>query len=233
VESVEAVKGRLFDKYTQAIDLTQLAALAERSPDLAGLFVPSVSESYLTSALRVMIVGKETRKWGAGLAEVNRYTHPSAYVDMLLKRHANELAKLRPRSKFFQFYRDASKKLYCENQSPTDAIVWANLFCLSYRKRSPVKCGADIGAIKSLSRTLLRIQVEVLKPDVILFVTGTSYDKYLTEFFAIGSSKVIEPRALWSFKAEGIQAYRTSHPQWGKGRPWRTQALELTANLQK
>lgn len=232
MQSEATINSILIQKYAEVVDLESLRALAEKSPHLAGLFVPCVTESYLTSRRKIMIVGKETRGWGdgaggkKGLLEANQYSSASAYVHHLTQRHADVLRKPPTRSKFFQFYRDASR-VVDKNHAATDAIVWANLFCLSHRSGSPAGCPESFDAIKALSKTLLHTQIEVCQPDVILFVTGTGYDKYIKEFFKITNSERLVPRSLWSFKVNQIQAYRTSHPQWERGREFRKRALAL------
>ncbi len=84
--------------------------------------------------------------------------------------------------------------------------------------------------LKQLSRDLLKAQIEILRPDASLFVTGPGYDSYLKEFFEIKESLVLEKRALWQFEADGIQAYRTTHPQWEAGREYRSRALDCVTN---
>ncbi|QDZ26566.1 hypothetical protein [Noviherbaspirillum sp. UKPF54] len=220
----------LAEKYAEAVNLKRLAALADKSPRLSGLFLPGITESYLTSRLKVMIVGKETRGW-AKPKEVKDLTNTENYIECVMKQHVRVLRKPPSASKFFQFYRAACQALSDKKPPAADAVAWANLFCLSYRSSTPTRCLDSFEEIKELSRTLLRIQVEVFRPDVMLFVTGTGYDSYIKEFFDVTGSQRLVPKALWSFKADGIQAYRTSHPQWEKGRQYREQALVLMQEM--
>jgi hypothetical protein len=140
------------------------------------------------------------------------------------------------RSKFFQFYREAARAVAApEDHARKDAPVWANLFCFDSAgprpgrpdRQSDPKLSA---AIVKLSLTLLRVQIAVLQPRMIIFTTGTSCDQYLhnlrDEFgYRLESTKLL-PRKLWQFHlpiaahgetcASGPMqtvAFRTPHPR--------------------
>jgi len=106
-----------------------------------------------------------------------------------------------------------------------DAPVWANLFCFDEAASRPDRRTDDsTAAIVRLSGALLRIQIEVLQPDLIVFATGSSCDGYLKEHFRILGSTVHVPREIWEFKlplladveTQGhVRAFRTPHPRHG------------------
>lgn len=221
------VEHALIARYLDIVRLEDLGVLAAEQEDLAGLFVSSVSNEYLDSNRRVMIVGKETRSWIGGLRKVENFQDVETYIRHAMQRHAAYVQNPQTKSKFFQFYKEASRKMAGKTPALPGAVIWANLFCLSYKTQSPIRAIGQFERIKNLSRELLRAQIEVLKPDVIFFVTGASYDKYIKEFFKITEGRAIVKKSLWSFKADGIPCYRTTHPQWEKGRADRSQALAL------
>lgn len=226
------VQERLIEASAKHVDLVSLSSLSKENPKLSGLFVPSVTDSYWNSRQRVMIVGKETRGWGkTGLAEVTQFSSAVDYIKSMMARHQGVLAKDLTRSKFFQFYRQAARAL-TDEPANRDSIIWANLFCLDQDSKSPVRCN-ELEAIKKLSRNLLQAQLEILRPKVILFVTGYRYDNYIKEFFKVKSIKVHTPKKLWEFEINDVRAYRTAHPQWSEGNEYRKQALEKAANLMR
>ncbi|MFZ6648493.1 hypothetical protein ACO0LO_22405 [Undibacterium sp. TJN25] len=189
--------------------------------------MPSVSDAYLESRLKLMIVGKETRAWTGGLHRAAGFRDEQSYVEFSMQAHADFLLMQPQKHKFFQFYRQAVNAVAVTEPAAGNNAVWANLFCVSSNANSPTDLPAAIFRdIRDMSRALLLAQVDILKPDAILFVTGPGYDRYLKEFFAITDGIVHEPRALWSFRANGIPAFRTHHPQWEKGRQYRLRALQ-------
>jgi hypothetical protein len=140
--SEKDLNGQLIEKYAEAVNLERLAALANKSKSLSGLFLPGVTNAYLTNHRKVMIVGKETRGWGKkGLQEVKDFSNEASYIDHLIQRHTKLLQKPPRRSKFFQFYREANSVVRNNNYVATDAVAWANLFCLSYTSGTPAKSG--------------------------------------------------------------------------------------------
>ncbi len=221
------VEHALIARYLDIVRLEELGVLAAEQENLAGLFVGSVSDEYLGSSRRVMIVGKETRSWIGGLRKAENFHDAETYIGHAMQRHAAYLQDPQAKSKFFQFYKETSRKFAGNKPALPKSVAWANLFCLSYKTQTPVQAMGQFERIKNLSRELLRAQIEVLEPDVIFFVTGASYDKYIKEFFEISEGRAIVKKSLWSFKADGIPCYRTTHPQWEKGRADRSQALAL------
>lgn len=220
------VRNRLAQRYAQTLNLPQLQSLARSSVDLSGLFLPGVTQAYLAASVKVMLVGKETRGWGKLHALNSRFSSATEYIDHAMQKHETMLSAPPAASKFFQFYHDVCASVPGACSQAPDAVAWSNLFCISYRSGSPTRLAHGFDDIKAMSRSLLHVQIDVLQPDVLLFVTGTGYDCYIKEFFAITDSKRVVPRALWSFKANDVQAYRTSHPQWERGRQYREQALQ-------
>lgn len=217
----------LTQRYLDILRPAEARTLAAGVEGLSGIFLPSVSESYVQSPRKIMIVGKETRGWARGLKFMSSFDSLEQYVAFLVGWHQALLVRQPASSKFFQFYRQANLRMVVGSAELPISIIWANLFCVSWHGKSPTKVPAPIfDRIKQISRDLLKAQIEILRPDVILFVTGPGYDCYLKEWFEIKESRVIEKRSLWQFKADGIQAYRTTHPQWEAGSKCRSQALD-------
>ncbi|WP_432745981.1 hypothetical protein ABXJ76_08395 [Methylobacter sp. G7] len=219
---------QLAEKYLSVLSQHDLANIYDGSPGYSAVFLPSVSESYFSSNIRTMIIGKETRGWynNTCSGKLNQKFELDDVVTSQ-ERHAKFLSEPHPRSKFFQFYRKACATLNGEKKCSGESIIWSNLMCVSHHSKSPVK-SKSFDEVNTLSKKLLLAQIEVLQPELMLFVTGTSYDKYIREFFPNRVTiKVIKPRSLWHFDIDSAQCFRTSHPQWGKGEKYREQAMSL------
>lgn len=224
----EAIHEALSDAYQAILTDEALASLAEVEADLAGVFLPSAP----LKPVSLMIVGRETTSWFGGLPKIHRTTR-AEYVAASMERHRQALEQRAGRSKFRQFYKKTSQTV----EAAGGSVAWHNLFALSFKNNSPVRCTA-IESISELSKKLLMAQIEILRPQALLFVTGPDYDTHIKAFFKgrISDSDVLEKRRLWSFKIDGIQCYRTNHPRCAKGAPSRMRSLKeilsITANLE-
>lgn len=221
-----SVDAELAEKYLSILRNHDLAQIYGQRNAYSGIFLPSVGERYEPSGVRTMIVGKETLGWRNKTCN-GKLKHRFELEDVIAsqEQHAKVLVSLGAKSKFIQFYRSACKRLNDDKKG--DSIVWANLLCVSDHSKSPVGSKA-FEAVKALSKDLLIAQIEVLQPSVILFVTGTSYDKYIREFFPDRQASVaLCPGKLWSFRIGNSQCFRTSHPQWSDGGQYRDRALAL------
>lgn len=224
--SHEAINAQLAARYLSILENAQLDSLYNEANTFSGMFLPTVSEHYLVARKKVLIVGKETRSWANARCVIKSGRAANVEgVTAAMKRHRNFLLAPPQDSKFMQFYRAANVLLSGGKQYLPSTAIWSNLFCVSSSSKSPVGT-SSFQLVSELSRKLLEAQIEILEPNAILFTTGTGYDKYLKAFFPSRTdSQVITPRALWAFKINGVQCYRTSHPQWASGREHREDAL--------
>lgn len=202
---------------------------------LSGLFLPGVSGSYMNAEHKVMIVGCETAGWeplGKRIeiaGKIKTYLYPpfnglGNYVDASIRTqqaHLNNALEANrkndPGRTFFNFFRSAEKVVSREG------LVWANLFCFDWDKKSPINC-PEFGFIKSLSKKLLNKQIEILQPDFIIFASGIAVANHRRDFFPVdGVNKrcVSSPRSnqniklhyLWEFTLDKrIKCFRTHHP---------------------
>lgn len=220
------INARLAAHYLDLLEGTALDNLYGETNAFSGMFLPSVSEHYLAAQKKVLIVGKQTRSWanatcGIKLGKAANSDNVAAAMEL----HRTFLLKPPTSSKFMQFYRAANILLSGDTKYRPSTAIWANLFCVSSNGKSPVGTNS-FQSVCELSQKLLKAQIEILEPDAIIFTTGTGYDQYLKAFFPLRTdSEVIQPKTLWGFKINGVQCYRTSHPQWASGRDGRAEAL--------
>ncbi len=61
---------------------------------------------------------------------------------------------------------------------------------------------------------MLRFEVKLLKPNIIIFACGASYDSVIKATFPDRTnSAVLVKRALWQFNVGKILCFRAQHPQ--------------------
>jgi hypothetical protein len=186
-----------------------------------------------------MIVGRATAGWGnlrTDLAVAERAASIDTYLAHQMDYHQRKIGQIRATSKFFQFYREASRKVAGpEDRSAGNVPIWANLFCFDENGTRPDrKDDAATPEILQLSGALLRVQLEVLRPEWIVFATGSSCDRYLKTYFCdIARSRVHLPKRVWEFRL-GIPggeparavAFRTPHPRHAASRGARSAIVD-------
>ncbi|MEJ8838402.1 hypothetical protein [Ramlibacter sp. AN1133] len=175
-----------------------------------------------------MIIGRETRKWritGLGpAAGVSEYvaaaiSKQAAFFDEVLRKTCPD----RGRS-FHNFTRRVGRTY------PNDAIIYANLFCFAWNAGNPLQCKdqAVREKVKRYSEVLLRAQLRVLKPDIVIFAHGVHRDvvEYRRSLFPTQGPNAactesrhydadigIPKDHLWSCKLPGsIRCFRIQHP---------------------
>ncbi|OLO03341.1 hypothetical protein [Salinicola socius] len=228
LQNIEELYSLILSKY-------DLAPLKPVAADYTGLFLPSVPTGNEMPQRRVMVVGQETRQWNGSLT---RWIEASAdgkavdYIDRAMERYLE--TRLMPPSKyrFLQFLRQSERELSLQPHT----LQWANLIACAYRRGSPKKRPkAELEQVLALSYDLLAAQIEVVKPQAILFTTGPGYDGFIKQFSlrfgGYSDSIVREPRLLWEFRLGDIPCFRTTHPRYAPGTSTRNRALASIADL--
>lgn len=189
---------------------------------LSGLFLPGTSPAYHSAPQRILVVGRETRRWDV-LKGDDKFESLEAYICKAMAIQQDHLARFLLKSRdrgesFFNLLRDLA------GDHGTQGIAWANLFCFSWNKKSPMRW-EHFEKLLKISERLLKAQVEVLQPDIIIFANGASSAKFRQGYFPHkGESSMCSEQGdfceqgiplnqLWKFKLHGrIQCYRIQHP---------------------
>ena len=139
---------------------------------------------------------------------------------------AKSTSALNIRCTFHNFVRGVARKI-----GPT-GIIWANLYCFDWEKGLPERNEELIESIKHYSGKLLKAQIKVLKPDIIIFANGTTSVPFRRKLFPIkGENNVclnlrdyssfgVQNKHLWEFNLDGlefdfdetIRCFRIQHP---------------------
>ncbi len=218
----------LFAAYREILTPVDVALLDQsRHADpiyagLSGLFLAGHSPNLTTASRRVMVVGRETRQWNVLQAD-RRFIDKNDYLKKATAESQNYLKKALAQSadpgcSFFNLMRDLAIRY------GQDGIIWANLFCFSWRSGSPMKTDL-FNTIRDISERLLKAQIIHLRPDVIIFANGSSSARVRQVFFphknpgsVCSNSRHytemgIAKGQLWSFRLYGeIPCYRIQHP---------------------
>ncbi|WP_110710531.1 hypothetical protein [Salinicola sp. CR57] len=223
------------ERYAQILENHKLDALEPVSAEYTGLFLPSMPVGSDMTLRRVMVVGQETRQWNGQLTrwmEAVAAGQASEYVDRAIRGYIETRCMPPSKFRFLQFLRLSEQRL----SLPAYSVQWGNLMACAYRRGSPKKRPkAELEQVLALSYDLLAAQIEVLKPQAILFTTGPSYDRFIKQFsLRFGGCKgsvVHEPRRLWEFRLGDIPCFRTTHPRYAAGNSTREKALVAISAL--
>ncbi|MGF7040087.1 hypothetical protein [Mucilaginibacter lappiensis] len=166
---------------------------------------------YFESTTKLMIFGKETFSWpiGEGLPCLRDGILNQTIVESLLRKYENfKLGKGR-QSPFWQFCRKLNHKF---NKSDK-AFIWNNISKVDENKTTPKW---DI--LKGLSATncssIINDEVAILKPDVVVFVTGSIPESHLNNVFK-GMELIVINDVLFRVKHPLLpyHSYKTQHPK--------------------
>jgi hypothetical protein len=197
----------------------------EHPKELAGLFLSSVPENYHLAKNKIMIVGRETKSWGwfdndsKDNSLFCKNINLENFIQKSMKEHQHFLhKKLNDKNSkgrgFHNFTRAVAKK--CGQ----NGIIYSNLFCFSWNKKLPTRC-SHFEIIKKYSEQLLKVQIEILKPQIIIFANGSSSNRHRKDFFPSDvcnnsndyTAEGITNKQLWEFDLyQKIHCFRIQHP---------------------
>lgn len=190
--------------------LAEAGFLPEHLEQLSLPHLLCISQEYLDAPLKVMFVGKETNGWYGRLRD---YYAGKATIADLLGRYRQQMDVTGGQGAFLKSLDHIALELAGGTRK---SIVWANLMKMDWpRGRSDSRNSIDHSAqLREFSCRVLRYEVDLLKPDVILFGSGHGYDRAIKAAFPVRSGSLrLVPRALWRFDIGGIACFRLRHPQ--------------------
>lgn len=196
--------------------------------NLSKIHLGFVPDDFKQKKHRILIVGRETRGWGEKQKDLEKYDQSSVYQLMSLSKYwvkrnleKSDLVNKRGR-RFFNFFRKVSQ------ENPNASILWANIFCVSYKKSNPSKIDTKsvFANIKKISESLLKAQIEILQPNIIIFASGLDNQAIIArrDYFKDGlkpsgksvvsglDKKYLEQFYFSGNYDEDILCYRTVHP---------------------
>ncbi len=187
---------------------------------------------------RIAFVGQETFGWGwqrhraqtcgAEWSYADQNALPDFFakpdsIDALIEAYGQfDFAKHDPiscRSPFWRYFRGLREAAMLNGK--TASIIWTNVIRCDAGDQFEHKLwnapSTDGRAYLNWQNGLLRAELEILKPTMILFVCGPNYDQYLREEFGelrFEPLEEFEERAAAKIvrSALGAPAYRTYHP---------------------
>jgi hypothetical protein len=181
-------------------------------------------EKYHNADLRIMIFGQETNSWEQQVSKEpiplnNSIDFTEQTVDTFMNFYNHflneKLTKKGIKSPFWNAHCKIQKGLSKKKVE----IVWNNVYKIGNRLKNRNRPHENIRKMENASFDVISKEIEILKPDVLIFFTGPHYDPRVDKKFHIKevnklSSKISSDElALLSLENE-IPAYRTYHPRY-------------------
>jgi len=166
-------------------------------------------EKFESADIRVMIIGQENNGW-EGIFSNNMNYLLSVYRDF-----APVSGEYKHKGYFrdhFNLFTTMIKKKF-ENKKVS--WIWNNLIKISKHKDIGVP-PSYIYDIEKLNFKVLKEEIQIIKPNLILFYTGPYYDNYIKIHFPENTKESIngfKPNQLVKIHIDGINnVFRTYHP---------------------
>ncbi|WP_152859164.1 hypothetical protein [Burkholderia sp. BE17] len=168
----------------------------------------NVADDYLNADVRIMFVGKETNGWWGSL---RKFYETADAVAAVRARYVEQFHRPTGHSRFLRITKLLAHELAGAKRS---AICWNNLMKMDWDRgrgfsRSSIEHSPELF---ELSTRMVRHEIDLLKPNVIIFGSGPAYDRAIKAVLPDRTTISVEPRALWHFTAGDIRCYRTYHP---------------------
>jgi len=222
------IQNKLDELYAKVLAKGKLKEIFP-SEDLRKISAPhllNIDQNYSQADTKILFVGKETNKWWGKL---EHFLEVENAIDILKDRYrvkffggeipksnnTNELKYYKAEkysTPFFTEYKKVSEAL-CSGMP--GALVWSNLLKMDLESGKRYSRNSKSNEhIVSLSKEIFFEELEILKPDYIIFATSYTYDDIIKEFLDdfITESEVIEKHSLWKFKVGNTICFRTWHP---------------------
>lgn len=213
VFEIYAMNERLAELYQWAFQRCEDPADAHALPVNEGVSWPHfihVPATYFDERLkfRLLVVGQETRGWEQW---------PAVSPESIIEKYKSfDLG----RGYWFSPFWQAAHRLHrlINTSGPERGFVWSNLVKISQRKKRPERTIEN----KSCGLELLQKELEILKPDAVVFFTGPKYDERLKTTFPglkpIGVTRYIDRIKL--DRQLPRRSFRTYHPRWLRFNQW-------------
>jgi hypothetical protein len=165
-------------------------------------------QTYKSADIRIMVFGQETNNW-------HHQFQPDLHKSLNWYSSFLEARKHKGKGTFWNSVRRFAQKLEEESNGKSVELVWNNVFKIG--KKTIGKPGDRIRKQEEQHFNVIQKEIEILKPNLVVFFSGPNYDKHLKSKIIIEEVQPVldgypgREVEFWKLKG-GIQAVRTYHP---------------------
>lgn len=234
MSTAQQVQSKLNEAYTAM--KSDIHIEPELSKRLSAPLCMQVTDKWINSQKRVLVVGQETNGWEFEKDNIYGYNWPfndihnwSDFISLdesvEAMTHAYEMfdfSKYQPvnhRAPFFRAYRQIREAVGNDPEDMQTSVLWTNMFKMSISCGSVVRYGTqdEIFAVREASRDVLYNEINALQPTSIIFFTGPLYDNTLISLFPgveFSSAFELDQRKSATLSHTNLpkMTWRTYHP---------------------
>ena len=174
-------------------------------------------ERYQASDIKIMFFGQETNDWENICGRE---------IDHLLATYQDFLGATKKGSQsshFWRMVRDYHKSVLDKNPGKKIDYIWNNILKVGLANKRG-KPSSDIVKLQQEYFPVIKAEIDILKPDIVIFFTGPYYDEHIKhEFPDVDFMKIsgMKEREICEIHSSSLptRAFRTYHPDhlvWGK-----------------
>lgn len=187
--------------------------------DVSAPLLMHVFEDYARMPRKVLFVGQETHGWDYLAKQPTVDTLQHMYASFDLGKHADYGDSKKPRylrSPFWNFCRSCFHRLNSDSnvERKTNGFLWTNISKFDSNSTTP---HPDLQERNRLGFELLKQELAILQPDVVVFLTGTKYDVWLDELFTLERVPILDDGLLnMLHDSSGVLpqlSFQTKHPR--------------------
>jgi hypothetical protein len=187
--------------------------------DVSAPLLMHVFEEYAQMQTKVLFVGQETHGWDYMTKQPTVEKLQDMYTNFDLGKHADYGDGKKPRylrSPFWNFCRSCFHRLNTDENitRKTNGFLWTNISKFDSKSTTPQ---ADLQQRNSYGFELLKQELAILQPDVVVFLTGTKYDPWLDGLFQLKREPILEGGLLNALHDSTqflpLLSFQTKHPR--------------------
>ena len=177
-------------------------------------------EEYGYMAKKILFVGQETHGWGQMNKQSDAETLQKDYASFNLGKSANYGDGKLPRYLKSPFWNFSRSLFYNLNKSvngvsrKTNGFLWTNISKFDTNSTTP---NFELQEQNPAGFELLKQEIFIVKPDVVVFLTGRKYDCWLDRILAPQKVDVLENNLLWMLNDPNQLlpklTFQTQHPR--------------------
>ncbi|MET7253135.1 uracil-DNA glycosylase family protein [Dyadobacter fermentans] len=213
-ESLNAQLAQCYQTYTQSI------YAREWEDNVSAPLLMHVYDEYVTMARKILFVGQETHSWG----QMNLKPTVEKLMTTYRRFNLGKAADYRDgkplrylRSPFWNFNRSVFYNCNCDNPSVTrntNGFLWTNISKFDCNSTTP---SHDLQERNKEGFELLKSEIAILKPDIVVFLTGSKYDERINRVFSPMRETLLSDGYLYQLSTgDGALprlTFQTKHPR--------------------
>jgi hypothetical protein len=213
-ESLNAQLAQIYQTYTQSIYSKKW------EDNVSAPLLMHVYDEYVTMDRKILFVGQETHSWG----QMNLKPTITDLLTTYQKFNLGKSADYRDgkplrylRSPFWNFNRSVFSG--CNSADPsvtrnTNGFLWTNISKFDCNSTTP---SDDLQSRNAEGFELLKAEIAILKPDVVVFLTGSKYDERINTVFKPERETILPDGYLYRLPtSDGSlppHTFQTKHPR--------------------